>query len=75
MCKAVVTCLLEPGDSVRVGGDAALGHRRGGHGLLLRVRQRGEETSLGQDLHSIREFRDSPVSIEDGVLSPLAFIS
>lgn len=46
---------LEPGDSLWVGGDAALGHRRGGDGFLFWIRQRREETSLGQDLHSIRE--------------------
>lgn len=45
----------EPGNRFWVGGDAALGHWRGGDGLLLWVRQRREETSLGQDLHSIRE--------------------
>lgn len=45
----------EPGDSFRVGGDAALGHWWGGNGFLFRICQRREETSLGQDFHSIRE--------------------
>lgn len=45
----------EPGDRFWVGRDAALGHRRGGNGLLLRVRPRGEETTLGQNLHPLCE--------------------
>lgn len=45
----------EPGDRFWVGGDAALGHWWGGDGFLLWIRQRREETSLGQDLHSICE--------------------
>lgn len=46
---------LEPGYCLWLGGDEALGHRRGGNGLLLWIRPRREETSLGQDFHSICE--------------------
>ena len=53
-CGALL-CAPESGDRLRMGRDAALGHGRGGHGLLLRVRSRGEEAALGQDLHTIRE--------------------
>lgn len=52
-------CLFsEPSDCVWVGGDAEVGHGRGGHGLLFRVRPRREETTLGKDLHTIREYLD-----------------
>lgn len=55
--SAYVCCVspLEPSDRIWVGGDATLGHWWGGDGILLRVRQRREETSLGQDFHPICE--------------------
>lgn len=53
----ICLCILpsEPGHSFWVGGDATLGHWWGGDGFLLWIRQSREETSLGQDFHSIRE--------------------
>lgn len=46
----------EPGNSVRVGRDAAVGHRRRRDGLLFRIRARREEASMGQDLHAVCEW-------------------
>lgn len=37
----------EPGYRLRMGRNAAVGHGRGGHGLLFRVRPRREETPMG----------------------------
>lgn len=51
--------ITESGDSVRMVRDAEMGHGWRGNGFLFRVRTRGEETSLGQNLYSLCESRTS----------------
>lgn len=46
----------EPGDCVWLGRDAEVGHRWRGHGLLFWICKGREETTLGQDFYTLREY-------------------